>query len=127
MQITIVSVVFRVYGGGKVCCYRMMTCFSACCVALMWGWCFAVVTYCQVWYCTPFLRVFAINMGCCQKLYGVCVQCVYAPLYETYALCLSRIGINLVIRKLGSSHEQTDTESPSPAVREKQRSFVTPF
>ena len=83
----------RCFNGGKTCCYKLLALLCGCWLALFWGCEFACITFCHVWYFTPGLRGFAINCGCCQKLWGTCLQCFLAPICETAGLCLSRIGL----------------------------------
>ena len=85
---------YRCFRGGKLCCYRCLTVFCGCFIALFWGCQFACVMFEHIWCYTPRLRLLAINCGCLQKLWGTTLQCLLAPVCETFGLCFSNIVIN---------------------------------
>jgi hypothetical protein len=79
---------------GKNCLYRFLTLLFGMFIALYWGCEFAYITFEQVWFITPGLRMFSIYMGCCQKCFGTCVTCFLAPVCETCGLMFSRVSIS---------------------------------
>ena len=85
---------YRCFRGGKLCCYRCLTVFCGCFIALFWGCQFACVMFEHIWCYTPRLRLLAINCDCLQKLWGTTLQCLLAPVCETFGLCFSNIVIN---------------------------------
>ncbi|KAL8574222.1 hypothetical protein ACOMHN_027876 [Nucella lapillus] len=84
---------FNSFNCAKKFCYNLMAVFCACPIAFCWGCEFACITFDHVWYYTPCLRVFMINMGCAQKFFGTCLQCCMGPICETCGLFFSNIVV----------------------------------
>ena len=84
---------YMCFNCAKNICYSLMTTLCGLFIALFWGCGFACITFKQVWCITPCLRCCSIEMGCAQKLYGTCINCYMAPVYENIGLMFSRITI----------------------------------
>ncbi|BFZ08380.1 hypothetical protein BsWGS_11419 [Bradybaena similaris] len=74
---------YACYNFWKKCCYACNTMFCGMCIAGCWGCHFACVSFMHVWHVTPCFKSMAINCGCLQKFYGMCIHCCMDPWCES--------------------------------------------
>jgi hypothetical protein len=61
----------KCFNCGLNCCYKFATLFCGIFIALGWGCTFAFVSFTQIWFCTPFIRLTYILMTNMKKLYSI--------------------------------------------------------
>jgi len=75
------------------CCYKVMTTICGLPLAFCWGCEFAMLAFYHVWYYTPMIKCFTINLLACRNLLKLfCDTCVATPC-EAVGACLSRIVV----------------------------------
>ncbi|RUS68804.1 hypothetical protein EGW08_023433 [Elysia chlorotica] len=84
---------YRCFECCKNCWYKLLTLFFGICIAMYWGYEFAVITFWHVWIYTPALRVYMIECGFLQKFWHSCLQCYLRPLFEACGYCFSTIRV----------------------------------
>ncbi|XP_064606657.1 caveolin-3-like [Liolophura sinensis] len=84
---------YKCFNCGKSCCYKFLTYLCGILTALCWGCNFACITFEHIWCITPFLRVWAIYLGCMQKFLGQCYNCCVSPFCEACGMFFSNIRV----------------------------------
>ena len=79
------------YNAFLKCCYGFFACVGALPMTMYWGCCFACTSWYHIWCMTPTLRMCQINCAVYRKCNVACVDAVLGPLFESCALCLSKI------------------------------------
>ena len=84
---------YKCYEGGKNCCYK---CLAICCAwffALCWGCEFACLTFCHIWYITPFYKCLTIICTVATKLANLYFECVVGPAFAACGMLFSNIKV----------------------------------
>lgn len=87
---------YKCYMGSKFWCYRICSLICSIPFAFCWGIAFALMTFWHIWYVVPCLKAYMIEIACVKRVWSVCIHTFFDPCYESMALTLSRIKINMV-------------------------------
>ncbi|XP_072025551.1 caveolin-1-like [Amphiura filiformis] len=85
---------YKVYIGTKFWCYRICSAIFGIPCAFCWGLYFACISFYYIWYATPCVKAFMIQIGFAGKIWAVYIKTFCDPLFESCALVLSRINIS---------------------------------
>ncbi len=77
---------YKCFNLWKNLCYTLATLLCGICFATFWGCEFAEVAFWHIWYYTPLLRYFEVNIKMIGKFYTVCVQACCDPCFESCGL-----------------------------------------
>lgn len=83
---------YKCYNCTLNCCYKFLTVLCAVPLAFCWGCEFACTACYHVWYVTPLLRIWSIDLLALQKFFNLCLNAFLAPCCETCGLLFSKIG-----------------------------------
>ncbi|XP_053552036.1 caveolin-3-like [Bombina bombina] len=81
----------------KYWCYRVMSAIFGLPLALIWGFLFACLSFCQIWAVVPCVKSYLIEVQCLAQFYALCVRTFCDPIFEAVGKALG--GIRVALRK----------------------------
>merc|ERR1711894_243620 len=82
---------YKAYYAGKNCCFTVLTYLCSVPMGSCWGCSYAMMSFCQIWQCTPCLNLFNQCFSCWASLYSTITHCCLDPLYEAMSLMFTKI------------------------------------
>jgi len=64
-------------------CYKICTTLCGLCIAMGWGCYFAFVSFHHIWYLTPFIKAYEINIRIYAKIYAIWIKNCCEPCCES--------------------------------------------
>ncbi|XP_029907998.1 caveolin-3 [Myripristis murdjan] len=77
----------------KYWCYRILSAIFGIPVALLWGFLFACISFCHIWAVVPCIKGCLIESQCVSRIYTLCIQTFFDPLFEACGKVFSRIQV----------------------------------
>ena len=75
------------------CCYKLLTTLCGLPMAFCWGCEFACLAFCHVWYYTPCIKAYTINLTAFRQLLRLIYETTVGACCEACGMCLSRIVV----------------------------------
>lgn len=93
----------EVYVFFKNASYQVLSLIFGIPLAAFWGLIFACVGCAHVWIYSPLKRSHKIKMGCMSEFWGVILQVVFNPFFESCGRALSSINISKKVERVGGA------------------------
>ncbi|KAH3892238.1 hypothetical protein DPMN_016352 [Dreissena polymorpha] len=84
---------FRLFTNVKLWTYRIVSLLCGLPLAIYWGVYFAILSFCVIWCCEPYLKAFAIELGCVRRIFNTLLAAFYRPCAETIGYIFYNIRI----------------------------------
>ncbi|KAJ8259791.1 hypothetical protein GJAV_G00173500 [Gymnothorax javanicus] len=81
----------------KYWCYRVLSAILGVPVSLLWGFLFALISFCHIWAVMPCIQCCLIENQCLSRFYSICIHTFFDPLFESVGKICS--GIRVALRK----------------------------
>ena len=85
---------WKCFRGTLNCCYVFLTVLCAIPISFCWGCEFACLACYHIWYVTPAIRIWAIDLLACRNFVRLVLDACVGPCCETLGLCLSKIIVS---------------------------------
>ncbi|KAK2857979.1 hypothetical protein Q7C36_005898 [Tachysurus vachellii] len=79
----------------KYWCYRILSAIFGIPVALLWGFCFACISFCHIWAVMPCIKSYLIETQCLSRIYSLCIHTFCDPFFEALGKVFSSIRVAL--------------------------------
>ncbi|KAL6457880.1 hypothetical protein SRHO_G00299190 [Serrasalmus rhombeus] len=79
----------------KYWCYRVLSAVFGVPVALLWGFCFACISFCHIWAVMPCIKSYLIETQCLSRIYSLCIHTFCDPLFEALGKIFSSVRVAL--------------------------------
>lgn len=87
---------FKLFTNTKLWCYRITSLICGLPLAIYWGCYFAVLSFCTIWCCEPYLKAYAIELRCFRRVYETFLGAFLRPCFEACGYCFYNIRIQKV-------------------------------
>ncbi|XP_074646619.1 caveolin-1-like [Tubulanus polymorphus] len=84
---------FMCFSAAKKYAYLIASTICGLPLAFCWGCTFACTIFAHIWIVTPCFKFFYLNLDCTRKYISTCIHCIYDPIFESCALCFSKIRV----------------------------------
>ncbi|XP_019736993.1 caveolin-3 [Hippocampus comes] len=79
----------------KYWCYRILSAIFGIPVALLWGFLFALISFCHIWAVMPCIKSCLIESQCVSRIYLLCIQTFCDPLFEAVGKVFGSVRVAL--------------------------------
>ncbi|KFV84527.1 Caveolin-3, partial [Struthio camelus australis] len=79
----------------KYWCYRLLSAILGIPLAVLWGFLFALISFCHIWAVVPCIKSYLIEIQCVGRIYSLCIHTFCDPLFEALARICSNIKVSL--------------------------------
>ncbi|XP_072025550.1 caveolin-3-like [Amphiura filiformis] len=83
---------YKTYFYTKLWCYKIISAICAVPAAFCWGVYFACMSFMYIWYLTPCVKAYLVQLNFASNLFQVCLKSFCNPLWESCALIFSKFG-----------------------------------
>lgn len=87
---------FQLFTNVKLWCYRITSLICGLPLAIYWGVYFALLSFCAIWCCEPYLKAYAIELGCVRRIFQTMLNAFYRPCFEAIGYIFYNIRIQKV-------------------------------
>ncbi|CAM4576181.1 caveolin-3 [Lepidochelys kempii] len=81
----------------KYWCYRLLSVVLGIPLAVIWGFLFALISFCHIWAVVPCIKSYVIEIQCFSRIYSLCIHTFCDPLCKALGQIFS--SIKLALRK----------------------------
>ncbi|XP_050813546.1 caveolin-3 [Gopherus flavomarginatus] len=79
----------------KYWCYRLLSVVLGIPLAVIWGFLFALISFCHIWAVVPCIKSYVIEIQCVSRIYSLCIHTFCDPLCEALGKIFSSIKVAL--------------------------------
>ncbi|NXY44324.1 CAV3 protein, partial [Ceuthmochares aereus] len=79
----------------KYWCYRLLSAILGIPLAVIWGFLFALISFCHIWAVVPCIKSYLIEIQCVSRIYSLCIHTFCDPLFEALSKICSNIRVAL--------------------------------
>ncbi|NXL11251.1 CAV3 protein, partial [Mesembrinibis cayennensis] len=79
----------------KYWCYRLLSAILGIPLAVIWGFIFALISFCHIWAVVPCIKSYLIEIQCVSRIYSLCIHTFCDPLFEALSKICSNIRVAL--------------------------------
>lgn len=79
----------------KYWCYRLLSAVLGIPLAVVWGFLFALISFCHIWAVVPCIKSYLIEIQCVSRIYSLCIHTFCDPLFEALSKICSNIRVML--------------------------------
>ncbi|NWX09936.1 CAV3 protein, partial [Caloenas nicobarica] len=79
----------------KYWCYRLLSAVLGIPLAVVWGFLFALISFCHIWAVVPCIKSYLIEIQCVSRIYSLCIHTFCDPLFEALSKICSNIRVAL--------------------------------
>lgn len=79
----------------KYWCYRLLSVVLGIPLAVIWGFLFALISFCHIWAVVPCIKSYVIEIQCVSRIYSLCIHTFCDPLCEAMGKIFNSIKIAL--------------------------------
>ncbi|KAF1503479.1 Caveolin-3, partial [Megadyptes antipodes antipodes] len=79
----------------KYWCYRLLSAILGIPLAVLWGFLFALISFCHIWAVVPCIKSYLIEIQCVSRIYSLCIHTFCDPLFEALSKICSNIRVAL--------------------------------
>ncbi|NXP56685.1 CAV3 protein, partial [Heliornis fulica] len=79
----------------KYWCYRLLSALLGIPLAVVWGFLFALISFCHIWAVVPCIKSYLIEIQCVSRIYSLCIHTFCDPLFEALSKICSNIRVAL--------------------------------
>ncbi|KAL4217082.1 Caveolin-1 [Mactra antiquata] len=84
---------FKLFTNVKLWCYRITSLICGLPLAIYWGIYFALLSFCAIWCCEPYMKAYAIELGCVRRIFQTMLNAFFRPCFEVMGYCFYNIRI----------------------------------
>ncbi|XP_060562102.1 caveolin-3-like [Ruditapes philippinarum] len=84
---------FKLFTNVKLWCYRIVSLICGLPLAIFWGIYFAMLSFCAIWCCEPYMKAYAIELGCIRRLFNTMLNAFVRPCFEVMGYCFYNIRV----------------------------------
>lgn len=77
----------------KYWCYRLLSATLGIPLAVLWGFLFALISFCHIWAVVPCIKSYLIEIQCVSRIYSLCIHTFCDPLFEALSKICSNIRV----------------------------------
>ncbi|XP_009564111.2 caveolin-3 [Cuculus canorus] len=77
----------------KYWCYRLLSAILGIPLAVIWGFLFALISFCHIWAVVPCIKSYLIEIQCVSRIYSLCIHTFCDPLFEALSKICSNIRV----------------------------------
>lgn len=79
----------------KYWCYRLLSAILGIPLAVVWGFLFALISFCHIWAVVPCIKSYLIEIQCVSRIYSLCIHTFCDPLFEALSKICGNIRVAL--------------------------------
>ncbi|NWS69627.1 CAV3 protein, partial [Crotophaga sulcirostris] len=79
----------------KYWCYRLLSAILGIPLAVIWGFLFALISFCHIWAVVPCIKSYLIEIQCVSRIYSLCIHTFCDPLFEALSKICSNVRVAL--------------------------------
>ncbi|KFR11198.1 caveolin-3 [Opisthocomus hoazin] len=79
----------------KYWCYRLLSAVLGIPLAVVWGFLFALISFCHIWAVVPCIKSYLIEIQCVSRIYSLCIHTFCDPLFEALSKICGNIRVAL--------------------------------
>ncbi|NXR02200.1 CAV3 protein, partial [Sagittarius serpentarius] len=79
----------------KYWCYRLLSAILGIPLAVVWGFLFALISFCHIWAVVPCIKSYLIEIQCVSRIYSLCIHTFCDPLFEALSKICSNVRVAL--------------------------------
>ncbi|XP_062441745.1 caveolin-3 [Rhea pennata] len=79
----------------KYWCYRLLSAVLGIPLAVLWGFLFALISFCHIWAVVPCIKSYLIEIQCVGRIYSLCIRTFCDPLCEALARVCGSVRVSL--------------------------------
>ncbi|XP_054035895.1 caveolin-3 [Dryobates pubescens] len=79
----------------KYWCYRLLSAVLGIPLAVLWGFLFALISFCHIWAVVPCIKSYLIEIQCVSRIYSLCIHTFCDPLFEALSKVCSNVRVAL--------------------------------
>lgn len=79
----------------KYWCYRLLSAVLGIPLAVIWGFLFALISFCHIWAVVPCIKSYLIEIQCVSRIYSLCIHTFCDPLFEALSKICSNVRVAL--------------------------------
>ncbi|NXX96387.1 CAV3 protein, partial [Centropus bengalensis] len=79
----------------KYWCYRLLSAILGIPLAVIWGFLFALISFCHIWAVVPCIKSYLIEIQCVSRIYSLCIHTFCDPLFEALSKICGNIRVAL--------------------------------
>ncbi|XP_057273484.1 caveolin-3 [Pezoporus wallicus] len=79
----------------KYWCYRLLSAILGIPLAVIWGFLFALISFCHIWAVVPCIKSYLIEIQCVSRIYSLCIHTFCDPFFEALSKICSNIRVAL--------------------------------
>lgn len=87
---------FKLFTNTKLWCYRITSLICGLPLAIYWGIHFALISFCAIWCWEPYMKSYAIELGCVRRLFNIMLAAFCQPCFEMMGYCFYNIRVQKV-------------------------------
>ncbi|XP_071612485.1 caveolin-3 [Heliangelus exortis] len=77
----------------KYWCYRLLSAVLGIPLAVIWGFLFALISFCHIWAVVPCIKSYLIEIQCVSRIYSLCIHTFCDPLFEALSKICSNVRV----------------------------------
>ncbi|NXO39292.1 CAV3 protein, partial [Locustella ochotensis] len=77
----------------KYWCYRLLSALLGVPLAVVWGFLFALISFCHIWAVVPCIKSYLIEIQCVSRIYSLCIHTFCDPLFEALSKICSNVRV----------------------------------
>ncbi|NXA27009.1 CAV3 protein, partial [Ibidorhyncha struthersii] len=79
----------------KYWCYRLLSAILGIPLAVVWGFLFALISFCHIWAVVPCIKSYLIEIQCVSRIYSLCIHTFCDPFFEALSKICSNVRVAL--------------------------------
>ncbi|KAE8612097.1 hypothetical protein XENTR_v10012720 [Xenopus tropicalis] len=79
----------------KFWCYRILSAAIGIPLSIVWGFIFALISFCHIWAVVPCIKSYQIETHCLGRIFSLCTHTFCDPLFEALGKIFSSIKVTL--------------------------------
>ncbi|NWT03938.1 CAV3 protein, partial [Mionectes macconnelli] len=79
----------------KYWCYRLLSAVLGIPLAVVWGFLFALISFCHIWAVVPCIKSYLIEIQCVSRIYSLCIHTFCDPFFEALSKICGNIRVAL--------------------------------
>lgn len=87
---------FKLFTNTKLWCYRITSLICGLPLAIYWGVYFAILSFCAIWCCEPYMKAYVIELSCIRRIFETMLNAFWRPCFETVGYIFYNIRIQKV-------------------------------
>ncbi|OCT85756.1 caveolin-3 [Xenopus laevis] len=86
---------YTTYTVTKFWCYRILSAVIGIPLSIIWGFIFALISFCYIWAAVPCVKSYQIETQCLGRTFSLCIHTFCDPLFEALGKIFGSIKVTL--------------------------------